>query len=270
MVGAGAVLGILLLVGAGLLFTADPGFLFAVIPIIMCAALIAGFQVLTVSVTLSSRLLRRTPGARLPTATVGFSVFLAGLAGCTFQPLMGLPLAAYGAVLFWLMTTPAAARDLGPWFVVRAPQQQRDVWFMPRSMRPQPRPPQPPFFTGTEFTGTEPSAAGSPSPFFTGAETPAAGQPPPFFAGAGQPRPRRQRPETWMELWQEGLSRIPISDAIALGIALLTFVVGDVLVFMNLVGADHGHLAVAVLLVGSSIAVHIVLERRMLARLGYA
>lgn len=252
MVGAGAVLGVLLLVAGGMLFTVDPGFLFAVLPVIIGAVLVAGFQLLTVSVSLSRQLLKHQPGARLQAAVIGGCVMLSGLVGCTIAPLMGLPIAVYGAVLFWLMTTSAASRDLGPWVVVRAPRnrsQQMPRW-VPRSWRPAPTPTeQPPSF----FTGSQPLPGGQP----------------PFFTGAG-PGAKRQRPATWMELWQEGLGRIPLADLVAVVIGLVAFVVGDVLMFMTLVGAHHGGLPVALLLIGAAIAIHVVLERRMLARLGYA
>jgi hypothetical protein len=238
MVGAGAVLGVLLLAVAGMLFTADPGFLFAVLPAIMGFAIVAGFQLISVSVSLSRGLLKHAPGARLQTAVIGGCVLASGLFGATIEPILGLPLACYGAVLCWLMNTRAAGRDLGPWFVVRAPQPQRDVWFMPRSMRTQPRP--------------------------------AKQEPPAYFLGTDVPPAAWQRPQrTWIELWQEGLARpFPILDLVALCIALVAFVVGDVRLIVGMTG-HHDLLPLGVLLVGPAIGVVAVVERRLKARLGY-
>jgi hypothetical protein len=240
MVGAGALLGVLLLVAGGMLFTADPGFLFAVLPAIMGALIVAGFQLVTVSVSLSRRLLKHAAGARLQAAIVGGCLVLSGLFGATIEPLIGLPLACYGAVLFWLMTTTAAGRDLGPWLVVRARGQrpQRDVWFMPRSMPTRLR---------------------------------SADQPPPYFMGTDVPPAAWQQPQrTWIELWQEGLSQpFPILDFVALCIALPAFAVGDVLLLVGLFGRD-ALLPLAVVLIGSAVAVVTLVERRLKARLGYA
>jgi hypothetical protein len=217
MVGAGAVLGVVLLVAAGMLFTADPGFLFAVLPAIIGAALVAGFQLVTVSVSLSRRLLKHTPGARLQTAVIGGCLLLSGLFGSTLQPAVGLLLACYGAALVWLMTTAAAGRDLGAWWVpLAARPATRNAWFMPQSM--------------------------------------------------SAPRPQH----TWIELWQEGLSRpFPVLDFVALCLALPAFAVGDVLLFVGLFG-HHALLPLAIVLIGSAIAVVALLERRLKARLGYA
>jgi hypothetical protein len=240
MVGAGAVLGGLLVVAGGMLFTADPGFLFAVLPVIMCAVLVAGFHLLTASISLSRRLLKHAPGSRLQTAVIGSCVVLSGLFGATVEPLMGLAAACYGAVLVSLMTTPAAGRDLGQWLVLRDRRQQppRNAWFMPRSMREQPRP--------------APQA------------------PPAYFLGTDVPSAAWQRPErTWIELWQEGLSRpFPVVDFIALCLGLVAFVVGDVLLFVGLAG-HNALLPLAAVLIGSSIGAVALVERRLKARLGY-
>jgi hypothetical protein len=248
MVGVGAILGALLLGVAGMLFTADPGFLFAVLPVIIGAALMAGLYVLVGSVQLSRQLLRHAPDARLKTGLIGASLVLTGLAGCTIDPRMGVPIGCYGAVLFWLMTTAGAARDLGRWLP------PRESWIGRPRATPWDRVfPQP----------VRPEAPPPPQPFFGGA------QPPSFVTGFGPPR-KRQRPDTWIELWQEGLSRIPLFDLIALVIGLVAFIIGDVLMFMSLVGGHHGKLPLALLLIGGAIAVHVVLERRLLTRLGYA
>jgi hypothetical protein len=53
-------------------------------------------------------------------------------------------------------------------------------------------------------------------------------------------------------------------------VGLVGFVVGDVLVFVALVGSRDGALLLGLALVGAAIGIHVVLERRMLARLGYA
>jgi hypothetical protein len=217
MVGAGALVGVVLLVVAGMLFTADPGFLFAVLPAIIGAALVAGFQLVLASVSLSRRLLEHTPGARLQTAVIGGCLCLSGLFGCTIQPAIGLPLACYGAALGWLMTTAAAASDLGPWWVSHAGRPAtRSAWFMPRSM--------------------------------------------------STPRPQR----TWIELWQEGLSRpFPLLDLVALCIALPAFAAGDVLLFVGMFGRN-ALLPMAIVLIGAAVAVVALLERRLKARLGHA
>jgi hypothetical protein len=251
MVGVGAIPGALLLGAAGLSFTADPGFLFAVLPFIIGGALMVGLYLIVGSVLLSTQLLRHVPGARIKTLTIGGSLVLAGLVCCTVDPRMGLPIACYGGVLFWLMTTPAAGHDLGEWIPPRKTRPPRATpWdrFFPQPTRPQATPPQQPFFTGAE---------------------PPNGGPPPYFTGFELPR-KRQRPDTWMELWQEGLGRIPVADLIVLVIGLVAFVVGDVLMFVSLVGGHHGGVPLALLLIGGAIAVHVVLERRMLTRLGYA
>jgi hypothetical protein len=242
LVGAGALLGVLLVVGAGFLLANDPGFLFAVLPAIAGGAIVAGVYIAGTSIQLTRRLLRRAPGARLTAAVFGAVICVAGLFALSLEPLLGAVVAVYGAVLLWLMTTSAAAQDLGSWFEPPGARAQRVVpaW-LPRSMRPVPRPVVP---------------------------SPPTSAPPPTFTAAG-PRPSRQRPDTWIELWQEGLTRIPVLDLIALVVGLVGFVVGDVLVFVALVGSRDGALLLGLALVGVAIGIHVVLERRMLARLGY-
>lgn len=123
MVGAGAVLGVVLVVVSGLLLMLDDSFLFAVMPVVASLALGAGLQLIGGAVWLSRRLVRQAPGARLSTGILGASLVFSGLATSAAMVLPGLLLILYGGTLVALMSTAAAAADLGPWFVAHARRQ---------------------------------------------------------------------------------------------------------------------------------------------------
>jgi hypothetical protein len=103
----------------------DPGFLFAVLPVIFLVLTVAGLSIAAFSWALVVRLRRATPGVRMEAALVGGSFVVSGffVAGGSMPAAVFLIL--YGGTLLWLMTTPAAARDLGGWI---APA-RRCAWF---------------------------------------------------------------------------------------------------------------------------------------------
>ena len=115
MVGVGALLGGGLVALSVRMFTLDPGFLFAIMPIVMSFVLGAGLYIAVGSVMLVVSLHRRTPTARLRTALLGGVVATCGVMVLAPWPGMGVALVLYGGTLVWLMLRSGAAADLGPW-----------------------------------------------------------------------------------------------------------------------------------------------------------
>ena len=115
MVGAGVLLGAGLVALSVRMFTMDPGFLFAIMPIVMSFALGAGLYIALGSVMLVVSLHRRTRTARLRTALLGGVFAGCGVMALVPWPWMGFALVLYGGTLLWLMLMPGAAADLGPW-----------------------------------------------------------------------------------------------------------------------------------------------------------
>ena len=124
LLGLGAALGVGILVLGFVLMGSDPGFLFAVLPIIFLALTAAGVTIGTFSWALVVRLRRATPGVRMEVALMGGCLVISGVFVAEGSMPAAVFLILYGATLLWLMTTPAAAHDLGGWI---APAQR--AWF---------------------------------------------------------------------------------------------------------------------------------------------
>jgi hypothetical protein len=117
VVGLGVVLGAGLIVLAFALMQGDPGFLFAILPIVFLFLSVAGVTIATFSLGFVVQLRRRAPGVRLQVALFGGSLVICGMFVATASRPAAVVLVLYGATLVWLMTTLAAANDLGSWTV---------------------------------------------------------------------------------------------------------------------------------------------------------
>lgn len=115
LVGLGAVLGGGMVVFAFALMRGDPDFLFAILPIVFLFVSVAGVTVASFSLGLMVQLRRAAPGVRLQVALLGGSLMVCGFfVGAGSVP-AAVFLVLYGSALLWLMTTSAAAHDLGAW-----------------------------------------------------------------------------------------------------------------------------------------------------------
>ena len=103
----------------------DPDFLFAVLPIIFLFLAGAGVLIAISSWALVVRLRRAAPGVRMEVALLGGSLVACGLFVAAGSSAAAVVLILYGGTLAWLITTPAAAHDLGAWM---APLPKRG-WF---------------------------------------------------------------------------------------------------------------------------------------------
>jgi hypothetical protein len=202
MVGVGALLGVALLVLSVAAFRTDPGFLFAVLPIVFAFLLGAGLYLTTGSLLLAAGLLRRARSARLRTGVVGAVLGLTGLAVMPFLPWAGFAVSGYGGVLLWLMTTPGAERDLGAW----------------TDHRKQPAP-----WGGRPGKGIWSSAPQQQGPWAPDPTTL------PWVSWKDHSGPRAP----WWQTWQAGLAQgIPLWEALVLGALLVLFVVSLALVLL--------------------------------------
>jgi hypothetical protein len=120
LVGVGAVVGAAMVIIALMLMAGDPGFLFAVLPIIFLVLSVAGVGIATFSLALAVRVRRAEPGARMQVMVSGGALVVSGLFVAAESPLAAVVLLPYGGALLWLMATPAAARELGPFIAVPA------------------------------------------------------------------------------------------------------------------------------------------------------
>jgi hypothetical protein len=186
--------------------------LLIVMPIVGSAALAGGLFVIFGSIALAARLRSRHPGARLQAFVAGVSLAMVGLLVLVASTGVGLFLLLYGGLLAYLVCTPQAAQDLGPWR--RAIQQPapwgstpgRGIW--KPSVRPQ-----------------APWAANDPTSFAEPQQGPWAPDPRtiPWFSWKNHSGPR----PPWWQTWQAGLSRgIPLWELILLCVAFLGFLVG--------------------------------------------
>ena len=157
--------------------------------------------------------------------------------GCAlgYSLVAGLLVMLLGLALVLLMSTSAAAADLGGWVdSVKQPA--------PWGSKP-----------GTGLWSDEPVQQGPWSPDPTTV---------PWFTRKPESGPQ----PPWWQTWEVALSRgIPIWEALLLGLALLGCLTGCVLIFVNPVGTASR--AGPVLLIALSIGVVWLLERRMRARL---
>jgi hypothetical protein len=229
---------------AYLTFGADPGFLFAVLPIVFGVLLMAGFFLTSAAVTLAVQLQRGHPGARLRAVLVGGFLAFTGFCLLLASPVAGLPLILYGGTLAWLMTAPGAARDLGPYF---AP-----------TLKPQAPWGQTPGTTlwapATREPGLHPSVAPGP------VQGPWAPDPTtlPWFSWKDHSGPRAP----WWQTWQAGLAQgIPLWELIVLVATMGVFAAGLVCVLVP------GWRPFALLAIPASIGVVALLEQRMRTRL---
>lgn len=195
MVGGGAALGVALVIGGYRLLASDPGFLFAVLPIISACVTGAGSFLIAASMLLAGGLVARAPWARLRTLVLGGCLAATGLLMMWLYPLMGLGMALYGVALTWLMLTPSVAAALGP--VLRGVQQPT-VW----GQTP-----------GTGIWSPEPPQQGPWSPDPTTL---------PWFPSSTASGPRTP----WWEVWRAALARgVPGWELLAIGAVLALFLV---------------------------------------------
>lgn len=225
--------------------SADPGFLFAILPLVATFLFAAGAFLLPAGAALAVRLQRGRPGARLQVALAGGCLAAVGLTLVATSPAVGLLLALYGGALLWLMATPAAARELGPW---TAHLEQPAPW----GSRP-----------GTGIWSDQPPQQGpwAPDPRTL-----------PWLSWKGHSGPRAP----WWQTWQAGLAQgIPLWELVLLCVALLAFVVGLAAVPLAMTGShmlrnlriESGGAAWLLVLLPASWAVVFWLERRMRERL---
>ena len=217
---AAVMVGVGVLLGAGLvglsvrMFTMDPGFLFAIMPIVMSLVLGAGLYIALGSVILVVSLHRRTRTARLRTALLGCVVAGCGLMVLALLPWMGCALFLYGGTLVWLMLRPGAAADLGPWksaFAQPGPWRRRPgrgIWSAPPPTQPDP----------------------TTLPWL--------------------PRRQDSGPQTlWWEVWRAALDKgIPLWEALVLGALMIAFLASLAAILLGSLGV--GLLGVAVTIAG--------------------
>jgi hypothetical protein len=232
-----AAVGVAVVLLAFRLLNDDPGFLFAILPIVAMGLAAAGLFLTAAALTLASRLMTCRPGARLQTVTLGAFLAASGLwVLVTSTPLVGLLVMLEGGVLGWLMLTPAAKADLDGLL---------EGFKQPAAWGSTP---------GTAIWSKAPAQHGPWSPDPTTV---------PWVSGKSHSGPRTP----WWVTWEAGLKHgIPVWEALLLGVALLGFVAGLVLVLVGM-GQHHrmGSLASAFTL--GSIGLTWFLERRMRARL---
>jgi hypothetical protein len=235
LVGLGAVLGAGMLLLAGRLLDSDPGFLFAVLPIVAAVVGGAGLFLAAASCTLAVNLWTGGKGARLQTAVLGVVLAVLGLGTLSVQPLAGLLIVVQGLALVALMSTAAAKHDLDGWL---------EGFKQPAPWGSTP---------GTGIWSDAPAKHGPWSPDPTTV---------PWLARRKDAGPQ----PPWWQTWQVALSRgVPLWEALLLGLALLGWATGMVLIFIDL-----GHTRIAggpLLLIALSIGLAWFLERRMRARL---
>jgi len=233
---AAALCGVGVLLGGGLvlaslrLFSTDPGFLFAIMPVIATAAFLAGTFIAMFSLALVLSLLHATSTARLRTAIAGVSFVGVGLAALSFAPWLGFALCVYGGLLLWLMLMPGAERDLGPW--TRGLKQPAPWGSTP----------------GTALWSDAPPQQGPWSPDPT--------------TLPWMPWPKQTAgPRTpWWEVWEAGLRQgVPLWELLLLGGALLVFAAG-------LLGILAGAEALGLLGVAVAFGCVVPIEKRMRER----
>lgn len=229
MVGAGVLLGAGLVALSVRMFTMDPGFLFAIMPIVVSFVLGAGLYIALGSVMLVVSLHRRTRTARLRTVLLGVISAGCGLTALVSWPWMGFALALYGGILVWLMLMPGAAADLGPW---KRAFGQPEPW----GRRP-----------GRGIWSAQPPKRGPWSPDGT--------------TLSRMPRRQGSGPQTpWWEVWRAALDKgIPRWEALVIGALLLVF-------FVSLAAILVGARLVGLLGVGVAIAGVVPVEQRMRER----
>ncbi|HUR15559.1 MAG TPA: hypothetical protein VM097_13875 [Mycobacteriales bacterium] len=202
-------------------FTTTDDLLMVVLPVVGTVLLLTGFFLLGATVALAQRLQKADPRARLHAGLLGGGLAGVGLFVITALPTVGLPLALYGGALVYLMSTPAAAADLGPW---RRSLQQTAPWgSSPGRGLWSPAAPAP---------GQHPSVPAGPQ------QGPWAPDPTtlPWLSWKGHTGPRAP----WWQTWQAGLAQgIPLWELLLLCLSLLAFLVGLVTIPVVLAGSAH-------------------------------
>lgn len=214
-----------------------------VLPIVATFLMGAGAMILPASVGLAVRMQKRHKAARLQAFVLGACLAMCGLFLLVGAPPVGLGLLLYGGTLAALLTTSAAAHDLGPW---KQSLVQPAPWgSAPGTRLWAPSPPQP---------GQHPSVPAGP------VQGPWAPDPTtlPWFSWKAHSGPRAP----WWQTWQAGLSQgIPLWELIVLVVAMAAFAVGLVSVLVP------GLRPLALVLIPVPILVVALLEQRMRTRL---
>jgi len=238
-------------------FTTTDDLLMFVLPVIGSFLLGAGLFLVSAALSLAVRLQQRHRSARLQTALMGGLLAAMGPFVMAATPGLGIVFLLYGGLLLYLMTTPAAAAELGPWrrsFEQPAPwggTPGRGLWA--------PSPPTP---------GLHPSVPPGP------VQGPWAPDPRtlPWLSWKRHSGPRAP----WWQTWQAGLAQgIPLWELVLLCLALLSFAVGLIAIPLAMTGShvfrtlrvESGAAAWLLLLLPASYAVVFWLERRMRERL---
>ena len=234
LVGLSAALGLSLLGLAARLMDSDPGFLFAILPILITGLLVVGLFLAMAAVALAVRLLRCAAGARLQTTLAGSAIAGWGLFLLMDRTRLAVFLLLYGGMLVALMMTTGAKAEL--------------AGFSSGLTAPAPWGSTP----GSGVWSREPAQQGPWSPDPTTV---------PWLR-----RPTSGPRTPWWTTWQAGLVQgIPLWEALLLGCALLAWGSGLVLFVMGLGQQRMGPLPVALL--ASGIGLTWFLERRMRQRL---
>jgi len=244
LMGVAAGFGALVIAFGARLFVVDD-FLMFVLPLIGMFLIMAGVFLTTGALATATALWRCKPGVRLHTTLVGGCLALVGVFVMLTSPAAGLLITLYGGTLLWLMATPGAARDLGPWLDhLRQPA--------PWGSRP-----------GTRLWSKQPAQQGPWAPDPTTL---------PWFSWKNHSGPRAP----WWQTWDAGLRQgLPLWELVVLVVALLLFVVGLVAVPFAVGGSHHfgtlhlegGTAAPFLLLIPLAIGVVAWLETRMRRRL---
>jgi hypothetical protein len=245
---------------ASVAFRADDMLLF-VMPLVGAAALFAGVVVLGGAVSLAIGLHTAHRSARVRALVMGVGLGLMGLLTLPVTPRAGLLLLLYGGLLAYLVSTPAAASDLGPWR--RAVQQPAPWGSTPGTGVWSPAaPPDAPWAAARTASFSEPQQGPwAPDPRTL-----------PWFSWRGYSGPRAP----WWQTWQAGLAQgIPLWELVLLCLALLGFLAGLVAIPFALHGSatfltthlTHGRARWLLLLLPASGVLVAWLEQRMRTRL---
>jgi hypothetical protein len=245
LMGLAAGLGVLLMAVGARLFLVHDDLLMLVLPVVATVLFLTGLYLTGAALVTATGLWQAKPGARLRTTVIGGCVAVAGVFVMVPAPVTGLLLTLYGGGLVYLMSTPAAARDLGP--SAQYLEQQA-----PWGSRP-----------GTRLWSSAPAQQGpwAPDPRTL-----------PWFSWKNHSGPRAP----WWQTWQAGLAQgIPLWELVVLVLALLVLAVGLVAVPFALAGSHHlgtlrltgGTAGWLFLLVPAAVGVVAWLEQRMRRRL---
>ncbi len=234
LVGLGAVLGLALVVLGLRLFTVHDDLLLVVIPVVATALVCAGTFLAGSAAAIAVRLHRGHPAARLQTAVLALVCLVLGGFLLVASAVAAVVLLLYGGTLLLLMTSPAAARDLGPWR--RAVGQPAPWGSTPGTRVWSPQPPQ--------------QGPWSPDPTTL-----------PWLGWQDRSGPR----PPWWVTWQAGLAQgLPLWELLLVGAGVVCTLAGLVAVLAS-VGSPGARAWVVLVPVGIAPVWYV--ERRMRARL---